>query len=87
MKSSTAYKVLPSRLLRQLQSYWTGLLWVPSRTRRRFKTAGDAARNVSILRWRAKGWSIRRLARRFHLSSTRVFEIVSQPPRRGRRRV
>jgi len=44
---------------------------------RRFKTAGHPHRNSMIRRLRGLGWSIRRLARRFMLSSTRAWEICA----------
>jgi len=76
---SNARVILPPALLRRVQTYANGLLWVPSPTRRRIKTAGDAARNTRILRDRARGRSIRWLARKYRLSPTRIHEIVSQP--------
>ena len=48
---------------------------VSQRERHRLKTAHHPHRNTLIRRLRSRGWSIRRLARRFMLSSTRAWEI------------
>ena len=87
MKNSSAHRLLPPRLLEQVQRHVEGaLLWIPVREKHLVKTAGHPARNRAMRKQRAQGASIRQLSNRFGMSVARAWQIVRGMPRGPRRR-
>lgn len=71
-----AATVLPPRLLRQVQKYCQGLIWVPGLERVRRKTIDHPERDSKILSERAKGASVALLAKQYGLSRERIKQIL-----------
>lgn len=78
---ANARDVLPEALLRRVQRYWAGMLWVPPPDRRRFKTRGHEERNGRMRRDRRRGLSLGSLAKKYRLSRERVRQIVASGKR------
>lgn len=78
MRYRNAAVVLPPDLLKRLQGYHEGLLWVP-------KVGKDfyRHRNKKIFRLRRKGMSIAAIAREIGLSRRQVIRILSHPKGHG----
>jgi len=76
---ANARKVLPADVLDALQRFFEGgLLWVPSRERRRRKTVEQADRNRRIHRDHRRGLGTSALADRYGLSTERIRQIVRE---------
>lgn len=75
---ANAADVLPPRLLRRIQAYWWGLLWIPSPAGG--KRQDQKLRDARIRRLHAQGLTPADLAREFHLTAERIRQIV----RRGK---
>ena len=73
---ANARDVLPPKLLRQVQRYWGGLLWVPLVDRRKLKRFADRERDRRIVREHRRGESTAALARRYCLSQERIRQIA-----------
>ncbi len=72
MKHVNARNVLPEKLLREVQKYCTGYIYVPS-TRHFY-----ARRRREILRLSLQGLTARAIAEQVHLSERRVRQIVAE---------
>jgi DNA-binding NarL/FixJ family response regulator len=77
MKHVNARNVLPAKLLRQVQKYCSGYIYVPS-TRQFY-----ARRRREILRLSRQGLTAPAIAEQVHLSERRVRQIVAEG--RGRK--
>lgn len=75
-RCTNAEKVLPHPLLTQVRRHVSGLVWIPPAKRRRFKTQKLPARDARMRRARRNGATTERLARDFHISASRAWEIV-----------
>ena len=75
-KYVNAQDVLPEDLLRQVQKYCQGFIWVPVIKRTRVKTAEDDERNREIVRLHRKGERTAVLAERMGLCQERIRQII-----------
>jgi len=77
-----AESVLPGKLLREVQKYARGHLWVPSAQRRKVKTMRDEERNRRIYRMRKNGMLLKDIAEEIGLCPERIRQIVKQYSRK-----
>ncbi|MHC5055573.1 MAG: hypothetical protein ACYTKD_12745 [Planctomycetota bacterium] len=76
MKHVNACDVLPEGLVRKIQKYTSGYIYVPC-TREFY-----ACRRREIARLRLEGMSTGAIANEFHLSARRVRQILAERPKR-----
>lgn len=79
---ANAVDVLPPPLARKLLGLVRGRVWIPVRRRRRFKTAGDPARNRRIRELARGGWTLQEIAEEVRLCKERVRQILGGRPTR-----
>ena len=86
MKYQNAHAILPKELVKELQKYVQGgYLYVPT-TKERRKAWGELSgykeelrqRNASIIREFQKGYSMKHLAEKYHLSIHAIKKIIYQ---------
>ena len=76
---ANAREILPASIVDQVQRFFEGgLLWVPSRERRRRKTREQEERNRRIVRDYDRGASTSALAARHGLSTERIRQILRE---------
>ena len=76
MRHVNACDVLPGELVREVQRYVSGYIYVPC-TREYY-----VCRRREIARSRAEGMSTGAIAAEFHLSTRRVRQILAERPKR-----
>ncbi|MHC4247916.1 MAG: hypothetical protein ACYS9X_02185 [Planctomycetota bacterium] len=76
MKHVNACDVLPEKLVREIQEYVSGYIYVPC-TREFY-----VCRRREIARMRAEGMSSGAIAHELHLSARRVRQILAERPKR-----
>ena len=77
-KYVNAQEVLPDDLLREVQKYCQGFIWVPVTERQRLKTVDDNIRNQEIVRLHEAGIRTKVLAERMGLCPERIRQILKE---------
>ena len=68
MKYRNAVTVIPPKLLRRIQEYHEGLLYIPS--------TGNSQRDREILALHQRGLTVSQIAKQVYLSRRRVLQIL-----------
>jgi|GEM_PF-2261447 len=79
MKHINAGDVLPERLLKAIQRYCSGYIWVPS------DGQFYAKRRQDVARLRGRGLGARAIAERAHICERRVRQILAEATESGKK--